>query len=206
MSTSVRKILKHLLLIGVFFAATLTLSIQTFSQYVYPPFPPAPPSFDYSQFPPIRHAVPFHRQDTMVWCWVAAAKMVSEYYGRRPVPSQCEMLQLQYGAPCCANPTLCSRAGFMPEIQMLVARFGGQFSSVAPPANGFVLYAALQRGPIVMQTRQGAGHAVVAVGMRLVRKSFGPLGMVSINDPLFGQYEVEFPNLLKMWTAALVVY
>ena len=164
------------------------------------------PAFDYNRYPPIQHAVPFHQQNTMVWCWVAAAKMVAEFYGRRPVPDQCTMLQMQYGAPCCQNPQLCARGGHIVEIQALIGRFGGRFSNIAPPANGFVLYDALRRGPIVMHTRQGAGHFVVATGMRVVPSPIGPLGMVSVNDPFFGQYEVDFPTLMQAWTAALVVY
>lgn len=164
------------------------------------------PPFDYNRYPPIHHAVPFHPQQTQVWCWVAAAKMVAEFYGRRPVPDQCAMLQLQYGAPCCQNSQLCSRAGHITEIQALIGSFGGRFSNVAPPANGLVLYDALRRGPIVMHTRQGAGHFVVATGMRVVPSPMGPVGMVSINDPYFGQYEIDFPSLMHAWTAALVVY
>lgn len=170
------------------------------AQYGYPP------PFDYSRYPPIQHNVPFHSQQTMVWCWVAAAKMVAEYYGRKPVPDQCAMLQLQYGAPCCQNPQLCSRGGYIAEIQALIGRFGGRYSTVSPPANGFALYNALRRGPIVMHTRQGAGHFVVATGMRIEPSAVGPLGVVAINDPYFGQYEVDFPSLMQAWTAALVVY
>ncbi|WP_129242233.1 papain-like cysteine protease family protein [Achromobacter veterisilvae] len=162
--------------------------------------------FDYSRYPPIQHAVPFHQQQTMVWCWVAAAKMVAEFYGRQPVPDQCSMLQMQYGAPCCQNPQLCARAGNITEIQALIARFGGHFSSISPPANGFILYDALRRGPIVMHTRQGGGHFVVATGMRIVSSPMGPLGVVSVNDPFYGRYEVDFPTLMQAWTAALVVY
>ncbi len=168
-------------------------------------YPYAAP-FNYSQYPPIQHAVPFHQQQTMVWCWVAAAKMVAEYYSRHPVPSQCEMLQMQYRAPCCQNPNLCARGGYINEIQALIARFGGRTSGVSLPANGFVLYNALRRGPIVMHTRQGAGHFIVATGMRVDPTPGGPLGKVMINDPFSGQYEVDFPNLLQAWTAALVVY
>ena len=47
--------------------------------------------------------VPFYRQDTLVWCWVASVKMVVEAVGRR-TPSQCQMLQEVYGAPCCSQP------------------------------------------------------------------------------------------------------
>lgn len=180
---------------------SLTLLAGT-GQAQYPYSPP----FDYGRYPPINHAVPFHPQQTQVWCWVAAAKMVAEYYGRRPVPDQCAMLQLQYGAPCCQYPQLCSRAGHIAEIQALIRSFGGRSSNVALPANGFVLYNALRRGPIVMHTRQGAGHFVVATGMRVVPSPMGPMGMVAISDPFFGQYETDFPSLMQAWTAALVVY
>lgn len=164
------------------------------------------PPFDYRSYPPIIHRVPFHAQETMVWCWVASAKMVAEFHARKPVPPQCEMLQLAYGAPCCGNPDVCSRAGHISEIQGLIQRFGGRVSGVSPPANGFVLYNALKRGPIVMHTRQGAGHFVVAVGMRVIPTQFGPLGVVAINDPFVGQYELDFPSLMQIWDAALVVY
>lgn len=163
------------------------------------------PGFDYSQFPPIRHSVPFYRQDTMVWCWVAAAKMVADYFNWG-TPSQCEMLEMQYGAPCCVHPAYCHRPGHINEIQALVQRFGGRASIVSPPANGFMLYDALRRGPLVLHTVQGGGHFVVAVGMRVVPSPWGPLGIVSINDPFVGRYDIEFPRLLAQWDAALVIY
>jgi hypothetical protein len=164
----------------------------------------AQPGFDYSRFPPIRHAVPFYRQDTMVWCWVATAKMVAAYYNRQ-TPSQCEMLQMSYGVPCCQAPQMCERGGYINEIQAMIQRFGGRASQLSPPGDGFALYAALRRGPIVMHTRQGAGHFVVATGMRVVPTQFGPLGVVAINDPFFGQYEVDFPQLMQAWTGALLI-
>lgn len=166
----------------------------------------SPLQFDYSRYPPIQHDVPYYPQQTMVWCWVAAAKMVAEFYGRQRVPDQCAMLQMQYDAPCCQYPQLCMRGGYMGEIQALIGRFGGRHSAIGVPANGFVLYEALRRGPIVMHTRQGAGHFVVATGMRIVSSPIGPLGMISISDPFNGRYEVDFPSLVQAWTAALVVY
>jgi len=164
------------------------------------------PGFDYDRYPPIRHDVPFHRQQTMVWCWVAVAKMIAEFYGKQPVPDQCRMLQIQYGAPCCDAPELCARPGYLAEIQALVSRFGGRMSELAAPTNAFVLYEAMRRGPIIMHTRQGSGHVVVTTGIRIERSPIGPLAMVSINDPFFGRYEVDFPQLMQVWTAALVVY
>lgn len=198
MATSLLRAARALVLFVI-----LVLAVPSFGQY---PFPLYPSAFDYSKFPPIHHAVPLHSQDTMAWCWVAAAKMICEYHGRRPVPSQCEMLQMHYGAPCCESPWLCIRTGQITEIQELITRFGGKFTTITPPADGFALYNELRRGPIIMQTRQGAGHAIVATGMRVVPSPLGPMGRVSINDPFFGQYEVDFPDLLQAWIAALVVY
>lgn len=185
------------------FLFVLMSAVPSFGQSQFPPYK-AP--FDYDSYPEIHHQVPFYRQDTMAWCWVASAKMICEYYGRGPVPDQCAMLQMQYGAPCCENPGVCSRAGHLGEVQALIARFGGRASTVTLPADGFALYSALQKGPILMQTRQGAGHAVVATGMRIVPSPVGPIGMVSINDPLYGQYEIDFPSLIQAWSAAIVVY
>jgi hypothetical protein len=164
------------------------------------------PLFNYSQYPAIQHNVPFHAQSTQVWCWVAVAKMVAEFYGRTSIPNQCAMLQIQYGAPCCQQPQLCMRAGHISEVQALIQRFGGRTSAVSPPANGFALYQALARGPIVMHTTQGSGHFIVATGMRIVATPYGPLGMVSISDPFNGQYEIDFPSLAMQWTSAVVVF
>jgi hypothetical protein len=176
------------------------------AQYPYSPWVPQP-QFNYAAFPPIRHAVPFHRQQTMVWCWVAAAKMVAEFYGRQPVPDQCEMLQMQYRAPCCQNPAVCTQPGHISQVQGLIAHFGCRFSGVTRPGDGPALYNALQRGPIVLHTRQGAGHFVVATGMRLTPTPAGPLGIVLIHDPLAGpDREINLPTLWQMWDAALVVY
>src|SRR5690606_35096701 len=63
--------------------------------------------------------VPFHRQDTLVWCWVASAKMVVEAIGEE-APTQCQMLEQVYGAPCCTQPWRCARAGHITEIQNLI--------------------------------------------------------------------------------------
>lgn len=179
---------------GILITATLFQAHPALAQF----------AFDYRNYPPIRHDVPLHSQDTMVWCWVAVAQMIANYYGQN-APSQCEMLQEQYRAPCCSNPQACMRGGHIQEIRALIRKFGGRPSGVAPPANGFVLYDALRRGPIVLHTTQGAGHFVVATGMRVVPSPIGPLGIVSINDPYYGVYEVEFPKLASIWTAAVLM-
>jgi hypothetical protein len=157
-------------------------------------------------YAPIRHAVPFHAKNPMFECWLASARMVAEYYWRSPVPDQCAMLQMQSSTPCCQHPSLCMRGGGINEIQALIAYFGGHSSSVTAPSDGVVLYNLLRQGPIVIHTRQGAGHFIVATGMQIVPGPTGPLGIISINDPLFGQYEIDFYRLMQTWNAALVIY
>ncbi|HYC54639.1 MAG TPA: papain-like cysteine protease family protein [Candidatus Binatia bacterium] len=164
-----------------------------------------PPAFDYRHYPPIHHDVPFHAQNTIVWCWVAVAKMVAEYYSRGPVPSQCEMLERHYGYPCCASPMGCTRPGHIVEVQGLLGHFGRRGSTLAPPANGFALYDALRRGPIILHTTQGGGHFIVATGMRLQPSPMGPLGIVLVHDPIYGRQSIEFPRLMNIWSAAVLV-
>jgi hypothetical protein len=51
----------------------------------------------------------------------------------------------------------------------------------------------------------GSGHFVVAAGIRVVQTPQGPLGIVRILDPFFGQQDVPLPQLYQMWDAALYV-
>lgn len=186
-------VMKHQILVGLLL---LIISQPLFGQQNY----------DNYNYPPISYDVPFHIQETQVWCWVAAAKMITEYYAREEIPNQCQMLEIAYGAPCCQNPAICERPGHITEIQNLIQRFGGRVSEISPPTNGFLLYEQLKRGPIVLYTAQGNGHFVVATGMRVVSTLYGPLGMITVNDPYYGQYEIDYPSLMQAWVAAIVVY
>jgi hypothetical protein len=148
--------------------------------------------------------VPFERQDTLVWCWVAAAKMVARYYNVQ-TPSQCQMLQAQYRAPCCSNPAMCTRPGYITEIQALIASFGLRFSQLGPPTDGWSLLSLFKRGsPVVLYVNNS--HFVVASGMRVVGTHGGPVGVVRILDPYSGPYEEPLPSLYQRWGAALYVF
>lgn len=100
---------------------------------------------------------------------------------------------------------MCARPGYIFEIQGLVARFGKRTSTISPPANGFAMMSTLRRGnPIVLYVNNS--HFVVATGMKIVATPFGPLGIVSINDPYSGAYEIDYPTLMQRWGAAIVIY
>jgi hypothetical protein len=148
--------------------------------------------------------VPFDRQETIVWCWVASARMVARYYNVA-VPSQCQMLQGQYGAPCCSQPALCARAGHISEIQALIQSFGLRFSQVAPRVDGPTLLNIFKQGhPVIMHVDNS--HFVVAVGMKVVATQWGPLGIVRIHDPIRGTHEQDLPSLYQRWGFGLYVF
>lgn len=140
----------------------------------------------------------------MVWCWVAAARMVARYYNVQ-TPPQCAMLQGQYRAPCCSNPALCTRPGYIGEIQGLIASFGLQYSALGPPTDGWTLLSIFKSGrPVVLYVDNS--HFVVASGMKVVATRSGPLGIVRILDPFKGIYEEPLTSLYQRWGAALYVY
>jgi hypothetical protein len=148
--------------------------------------------------------VPYQRQNTQVWCWVAAAQMVAQYYNVR-TPSQCEMLSAQYGAPCCQNPAYCTRPGYMQEIQALIANFGLRYSAMGPPTDGWSLLRIFKSGsPVVLYVNNS--HFVVADGMKVVSTPNGPLGIVRILDPYVGIYEEDLPSLWRRWGASIYIY
>jgi hypothetical protein len=130
--------------------------------------------------------VPFHRQDTIVWCWVACAKMVVESLGEK-APSQCAMLQEVYGFPCCSQPHLCAKGGYIVEIQNLIEQFGYTMSSLSFFGDGFGVFKKLKdtRAPIVAWVDNS--HFVVITGMKIVATPMGPLGKVRFHDPMRGR-------------------
>lgn len=165
-----------------------------------------------AQFPPPPGAVldqayinvPYEPQQTLVWCWVASARMVARYFNRQ-APSQCEMLQQQYGAPCCSNPQFCWRGGYINEIQQLIGNFGLHYSAMGPPTDGYSLLALFRQGrPVVIHLRQG--HFAVASGIRVMATPMGPLGVVRVLDPFYGIQDVNLPILYSQWDAGLYVY
>ncbi len=143
-------------------------------------------------------------QETLVWCWVASARMVATYYNKK-TPPQCAMLQQQYGAPCCTNPQFCTVPGHITQIQQLIQSFGLHASVLGPPSNGYVLLSLFKKGhPVVIHLVQG--HFAVASGIKVVATPMGPLGIVRVLDPFYGVQDVPLPTLLAQWDAALYVY
>lgn len=137
-------------------------------------------------------SVPFIPQNTLVWCWVAAAKMAIEASGRR-APSQCEMLQRQYGVPCCDRPDLCFRGGYFHEIAALVRNLGGELSSLnlGNYAPDFLNRMRQTNRPIVAHV--DGGHFVVITGMEIYQTQWGYWAIVTYHDPYYG------PNLRQDW-------
>ena len=148
--------------------------------------------------------VPFVRQDTLVWCWVASAKMVAEALGHQ-TPSQCHMLQQQYGAPCCSQPWLCNRPGHITEIQSLISSFGLSLTELSTFGTAQGIFDTLRetRAPIVAWVDQS--HFVVITGMKVVPSAFGPLGIVRINDPIRGRFDQQWPVFARRVGAVLHV-
>jgi ABC-type bacteriocin/lantibiotic exporter with double-glycine peptidase domain len=142
-------------------------------------------------------------QQTLEWCWVASARMVARYFSKQ-TPSQCAMLQEQYGAPCCADPQSCTVPGSIFQVQQLIRSFGLKASLIGPPTNGYVLLALFkQNHPIVIHLVQG--HFAVASGIKVVATPAGPLGIVHILDPFYGIQDVPLPTLYQQWDGAVYV-
>lgn len=151
--------------------------------------------------------VPNVTQNTPQWCWVAVAEMVIRYLHLGAGFNQCAMLQDTYRAPCCVQPAMCNRPGHMAEIQNLIARYGGRWSSMAPALdpNSIALHLSQNR-PIIAFVRlpmQDVGHFVVIRGIRNT-----PLGpQVLINDPLsWVPSTVSLAQFYQYWQASIVVW
>tara|TARA_R100000306_G_C4365115_1_gene137260 strand:- start:97 stop:660 length:564 start_codon:yes stop_codon:yes gene_type:complete len=153
-------------------------------------------------------------QETQVWCWAAVAQQVIySINGPRNTPPQCALVAIANGAhpaACCNgyNPA-CVRTGSIPQIQQLIAHFGGRYSNYAPPTDPMTLYRTLSNGnPIILQVRTGiiSSHVVVLRGMSFMRTRYGVEPMLHINDPLahFTQ-PVPYSTIAPIWMDAIVV-
>lgn len=149
----------------------------------------------------VSHLVPLHRQDTLVWCWVATAKMLIEALNRSPAPSQCELLSMQYQVPCCMDARICFRVGHIAEISNLLKNFSNRGSRLDFMTTAEKFYEMIRLNPIVINTKEGGGHFVVATGMRYENSKW----IVSINDPYKGSYETDYESLRLISNALLVI-
>jgi len=164
---------------------------------------------------PVLLPIPNITQETPVWCWAAVAQqIVHSLKGPAGTPSQCAMVALANNAPpmaCC--PTMmnqqCWVTGSFPQIQALIAHFGGVWSNYSPPAHPMALYNTLASGRAVLielRTGQTSSHVVVVRGMSFVPTMGGVEAVLHINDPMsmFTQ-PVPFSTIMPIWMGALVV-
>ncbi|WP_372422933.1 papain-like cysteine protease family protein [Salinarimonas chemoclinalis] len=150
-------------------------------------------------------SVPYHRQDTVVWCWVASAKMAAETVGL-PTPSQCQMLELAYGAPCCRRPDLCLRPGHISEISRLVGMFGGRIGTleISRWAPDFITHLRRTGRPIVAHV--DGSHFVVITGMDVYQTPNGGWAVVSYHDPLVAPgMKQDWPLFAQRMSVVLAV-
>jgi hypothetical protein len=165
--------------------------------------------------PPVNLPVQNIRQETSVWCWAAVAQqIVLASRGPQNTPPQCALVAIANGAPpqaCCGgyNPA-CVRPGSIPQIQSLIAHFGGRYSAYAPPTDPLTLYRTLASGRAVIlqvSTGQQVAHVVVVRGMAFQPTPFGVQPVLFINDPMsvFTQ-PVPFARIAPIWMSAIVVH
>jgi hypothetical protein len=163
--------------------------------------------------PPVDLGIQNIAQETAVWCWAAVAQqIVLRAMGPARTPPQCAMVAIANGAPpwaCCNGNPQCHVTGSLPQIQGLIAHFGGRYSSLAPPTDPMTLYQTLANGrPIIMavQSSPYAGHVVVLRGMYFVPTPMGVEPMLLINDPMsFFTQPIPYRQVLGYWQAAIVV-
>lgn len=165
--------------------------------------------------PPVDIPVQNIPQETQVWCWAAVAQQIIMFsQGPKRTPPQCALVAIANNASpqaCCSgyNP-MCVRTGSIPQIQSLIARFGGRYSGIAPPADPMTLYRTLASGKlIILQVRTGmqSAHVVVLRGMSFITTPYRVESVLHINDPMaFFTQPVPFSNLVRIWMSAIVVY
>jgi hypothetical protein len=172
-------------------------------------------TFSNAQPPPIDLGIENIPQQTSVWCWAAVSQqIIMAIRGYRNTPSQCALVAIANNANpqmCCNNPRNCMVTGSLQQIQMLIAYFGGHYSSIAPPANNpMVIYNTLASGRAIIMAVQSSpysGHVVVIRGMAWIPSQFGFQPVLYINDPMsFFTQPVPFQNIIGYWQTAIIVY
>src|SRR5262245_52020588 len=94
--------------------------------------------------PPVDLGIQNIPQETQVWCWAAVAQqLILRLRGPAATPPQCALAAVAFNiAPqyCCQIPTPCVTTGTLQQIQVLIAYFGGRWSTIAPPADPLIVY------------------------------------------------------------------
>lgn len=164
--------------------------------------------------PPIDLKIDNIPQETTVWCWVAVAQqIIYSLRGPEGTPPQCGLVAIASNIHpnyCCQFPSPCMRTGYLPEIQALILRFGGKFSTVAPPTDPMTIYNTLASNHAIIMAVQSSPysyHVVVIRGMEWVATPMGVQPILFINDPM-GHFTQRVPyiNILPYWHSAIIVH
>lgn len=210
-TTAVRSIARCTALV-LLLASSLTLAQPPYSQ------PGHTPGWGPTQAqqppPPVDLPIQNIPQETQVWCWAAVAQqIILATHGPQATPPQCALVARAYGQhpnTCCANPANCTVTGQLPQIQGLIAEYGGRHSSVQHPTDPMTLYQTLAAGKaIIMAVKSSpfSGHVVVLRGMAWMPTPFGTMEpMLIINDPMaYYTQPVPFSQIAQIWEQAIVI-
>lgn len=184
------------------------------AQFGLPPSHPqanSPPQSAYP--PPVDLPIQNIPQQTQVWCWAAVAQqIILASRGQSGTPAQCELVARAFGkhpASCCGDVRRCSVTGQLPQIQGLIAEFGGRHSSIEAPTDPMTVYRTLQSGKaIIMAVKASpfAGHVVVLRGMAWMPTPWGVQPVLFINDPMaYYTQPLPFADVARIWESAIVV-
>jgi len=143
--------------------------------------------------------VPFHGQQTPVWCWAATVGMVGEYLTDKRA-SDCEILSAydrMFGGPgtCCLFPERCMRTGGSDEMTFIMSELFGLsgYHHVRPLSYRQLREEIDKDRPFIVALRSiFAGHVVVVSGYKLPDR-------VVILDPLSGRHVVSYRELRSNW-------
>ena len=169
----------------------------------------AVPTAANAQCAPINLGILNIPQQTQAWCWAAVAEQIIRWKTGSS-PPQCALVSMANDAEpgyCCIGRPECVVTGSLQQIQWLIARFGGSFTSIQPPAGPHIVYNTLNTGrPIIMavQSSPFSGHVVVISGM----SCFESQPLLHVNDLIgwpFLTQPVPFQQILPFWSAAIVV-
>lgn len=144
--------------------------------------------------------VPFHAQNTPVWCWAATIAMVVDYVHGYSI-DDCQVLS-EYDKTmgglgrCCIYPAECFRAGSTLEMTIILREIYNVHSTpfLRPLSFGELRANIDRRRPMIaaLQKPSGWGHVVVIAG-------YSYDGGVYVLDPIFKPYWVHYNVLVANW-------
>ncbi|MEM1437335.1 MAG: papain-like cysteine protease family protein [Pseudomonadota bacterium] len=163
--------------------------------------------------PPVDLPISNIPQETGVWCWAAVAQqIIMATRGPQGTPPQCALVARAYGqhpASCCGDPRNCTVTGQLPQIQELIAEFGGRASSIEMPADPMTVYNTLAAGKAIIlavKSSPYAGHVVVLRGMAWMPTPYGVQPMLLINDPMaYYTQPMPFAQVARIWESAIII-